>query len=72
MKIIRAQNLLTEYDTHKFNAEASELGMAPGELIDVIETDYGNSLPFVLISRNDYAFEYKQVAGAITLTIYND
>jgi hypothetical protein len=56
-----------------FSAEASELGIRPGQFPDVIETNIGNKLPFYSpVAENEgRSVVYTQVAGCAKLKIYN-
>ena len=65
---------VTEVKAHHFAAEASELGWKPGYVPCKVETNIGNGLPLML-EELDYEkgyFTYNQVAGCITLRVYND
>ena len=80
MKILqkdRQQLDVHEYEIHKFSAEASTLGLRPGEWPVKIETDMGNKLPFVFSSKEvvdgDLCWvTYRQDLGCISLRVYND
>jgi hypothetical protein len=63
----------TEYETHRFSAEASELGLPPGFWPHELETDMGNKQPFVAIRRlEDGGVVYAQRFGCIELKVFND
>jgi hypothetical protein len=67
------QGTLTELDTHRFSAEASELRMPPGFWPGMIATELGNGLPFIAERPlPDGGMHYRQELGCITLDIYND
>jgi len=63
---------------HKFDACASDIGLRPGTYWpDKIETDMGNSLPFIElythIEDGDLHYvDYLQELGCLRLRIYND
>lgn len=66
-----------ERKPYHFVAEASSLGFPPGEWPDKIESTIGNGLPFVLVREARYEgelayVEYAQIAGCITLKVFND
>lgn len=61
-----------EYETHRFSAEASELGWPPGEVPREIPTSLGNKQPFFAHSITPEKFVYRQSCGCIELTVYND
>ena len=66
-------NQLFEDRTHHFVAEASDLGLAPGVVPNVINVSgCGNGQPFFLQYAGEQAFMYKQQLGCVGLTIYND
>jgi hypothetical protein len=67
------QGTLTEYELHRYAAEASELRLAPGAWPTKIETDMGNGQPFIAESRlADGGVRYRQSMGCIFLSIFND
>lgn len=73
-----ADRLLTEFEPHKFIAEASDLGLTPGQWPSHIATDMGNGLAFLRgePKRNEAdeitSVPYWQTAGCIDLEIIND
>lgn len=75
--MITRKNVI-EREPHKFVAEASDIGLLPGEWPSKIEAEIGNGLPFVQTDRlltedGDVAYvKYAQLAGCITLKIFND
>ena len=71
MLTITAQNA-QEVECHRFLAEASELGLPPGEFPRTIGTTLGNQQPFVLLRRNEEVAKYRQELGCLTLDILND
>lgn len=73
MRIERSSQLAIEVDAHKFVADASCLGIAPGAALPrTIGTDLGNGQPFILQRVTAEVAEYRQDFGCITLTIFND
>lgn len=65
---------ITEDEPHRFSGCASDLGLPAGTWPNEIATKLGNELPFVLsrIKADSNVFVYKQSAGALVLTIFND
>lgn len=65
---------VTEYETHKFVTEASDLGIAPGAAYPHrINTDMGNGMDFILDGRVlETSTLYRQMLGCISLTVLND
>jgi hypothetical protein len=67
-----------EHDVHRWTAEASDIGLAPGEWPLSIQTDLGNGQPFYLASADktpsgDLAgVRYRQGLGCLSLLIIND
>lgn len=66
-----------EYEPHKFEVEASELGLRPGEWPATLLTDLGNGQPLTLhkklTSWGDLeGLVYHQQFGCIELVIHND
>jgi hypothetical protein len=66
-----------EYEVHKWSAEASTLGLKPGEWPRTIETELGNGMVFIAMRREvrdgDLLWvDYLQGNGCIWLRIYND
>jgi hypothetical protein len=66
-----------EYETHKWSAEASTLGLKPGEWPRTIETTLGNGMVFIAqrqeVRDGDLLWvDYFQGNGCISLRIYND
>ena len=58
---------------HRFDAEASSLGLPPGRVPSSIEVDQlGNGRPFLLAKMDEEAFVFEQEFGCVTITIYND
>lgn len=72
------QKLVTEIETHKYVAEASTLGLRPGEWPEFIETTLGNTQPLFrstkkLDADGDILYvRYRQVFGCIDVVVYND
>lgn len=69
---------IVEFEPHRFVAEASELGLRPGEWPERIATDVGNRLPFVRRSKKLDAegdlmwVTYAQANGCLVLRVFND
>ena len=56
-----------------FAVEASDLGWPPGHAPHHVDTDLGNGLPLVLLRRDAHGtLTYRQSAGCIFVTVYND
>jgi len=77
VKITSSQ--VTKTDVHGFAADASELGLAPGEWPTSLPTDLGNGLNFIrsrpLFRRTLEEAQgviYQQDGGCISLTVFND
>jgi hypothetical protein len=73
----RQQLDVHEYEVHKWSAEASTLGIRPGQWPVAIETELGNGLPFRFSTKEIRDGEllwvdYFQGNGCIWLRIYND
>jgi len=71
-------NNCTETRPHHYVAEASDMGLPPGEWPTAIITYLGNRQPFVF-ERAEHdaegelrAVHYNQQLGCVTLTVYND
>ena len=62
-----------EFEVHRFVADASALGLKPGEWPRQLETTMGNKQPFLMMTRKlpEYVI-YAQANGCIRLTVYND
>ena len=66
-----------EQEVHRFAAEASSLGLHPGEWPQSISTSLGNSQPFLFSHRVEIdgdllSVQYTQAFGCVTLNIWND
>jgi hypothetical protein len=63
-----------EHALHTFSAEASSLGLKPGQVPSEIETDIGNGLPLVFnrVASTNEVFIYRQELGIVQLHILND
>jgi hypothetical protein len=66
-----------EFETHRYSADASTLGIAPGKWPASIHTDLGNGMPFMMdhheVKDGDLMWvRYHQANGCITLLVYND
>ena len=70
MNRVTKQNV-TEYQPDTFTAEASELGLAPGEVPQQLATDLGNGQPFRLVHVQREIL-YRQEAGSLQLVVFND
>ena len=71
------RNQVHEYKVHHFMASASDLGMAPGEWPETIQTDIGNGQPFLRVAEDVrdedlVCMIYRQFLGCIDLRILND
>lgn len=62
----------TEVETHQFVAEASDLGLPPGEFPRRIDTNMGNGQPFVFQAFRAEVAVYRQAFGCIVLRLLND
>jgi hypothetical protein len=73
MKVTSENTEPTRGSISRFTAEASELGLPPGQWPKTLETSLGNGQPFVLFSVHDGGTRhYEQDKGCITLLVYND
>ena len=66
-----------EFETYRFSACASDIGLKAGDWPTSIETDLGNGQPFLRQSKKVDAgsllwVTYAQALGCIFLRIYND
>jgi hypothetical protein len=66
------RDLVTETRPYHLVAEASQLGIPPGCAPMHIDTTLGNKQPFHLERADENSFEYRQVCGCLTLSIFND
>lgn len=62
---------------HQFFADASDLGLKPGEWPQAIRTTLGNGLFFIRtgydrVGGDLHSVTYAQANGCIEITIYND
>jgi hypothetical protein len=55
-----------------FVAEASDLGLRPGEWPDALTTDLGNKLRLIRVALDDGRALYRQDLGCVELAILND
>ena len=68
----------SEFEAHKFVAEASDLEIKPGEWPQLLDTDLGNGMPFIIGQKQIDAegdlmwITYNQCNGCISLKIFND
>lgn len=67
----------SEHQVHEWIAEASDLGLRPGQWPVELTTDLGNGLPFIRewLGRDDEEVArviYRQANGCIQLTVLND
>ena len=62
----------SEYKTHDWTADASELGLPPGYFPDSIECSLGNEQDLHLCNVDGFTATYRQESGCIRLTIFND
>lgn len=66
--------MVYETEPHHFQADASDLGLPVGYFPPQLPTSMGNKLPFVLeyVKDNGGYFVYRQTAGCMMLTVFND
>lgn len=69
--------IVSEFEPHKFVAEASSLGLRPGEWPTLIGTTLGNGRNFVRARSEERDGDllwvvYLQTFGCIELKIFND
>jgi len=63
----------SETDLHVHVAEASDLGIKPGQVHQQFHTNLGNSQDMVLEGVDQYgALRYRQMMGCITVKVFND
>jgi hypothetical protein len=75
--MIITRDQVKERKQYHFIAEASDLGLAPGDWPVQLQTTVGNGMPFVFVREcrhdDELAYvEYAQIAGCITLKVFND
>lgn len=56
----------------EFTADASELGLPPGQWPRTLPTNMGNGLPFVIRKFAPGGTVYEQSLGCLTLRVFND
>ena len=56
----------------EYTADASMLGWAPGFFPTELETNMGNAQNLVRVSLDEYSALYKQIAGCVSLRVFND
>lgn len=71
------RNNAIEHEIHRYIAEASSLGIAPGKWPKKIQTELGNRQAFILTGFEEedgdvISASYKQALGCILLKILND
>jgi hypothetical protein len=64
-------------ESNELVTEASTLGIGPGRWPTELQTTLGNKLPFALhlqtvVDGETTKVKYKQVAGSLMLTVFND
>jgi hypothetical protein len=64
-------------EENRLEADASDLGLKPFDVPDLLTTDFGNGNHFYLIGVVEESGElikliYKQISGALRLTVWND
>lgn len=74
--LIRHQDV-TEFEPHRFCAEAREIGLRPGEWPEILPTEIGNKLPFLRRTKRvrdgDLLWvTYEQANGCVSLRVFND
>lgn len=72
MTVFVSADQVNEYEVGMFNADASELGWAPGFVPEFIGTNLGNGLNLIRVRADECCFVYEQYCGSIMLTVYND
>jgi hypothetical protein len=74
MKTITAQNTFASDESRlRYLADASELGLPPGDVPVCIPTTLGNGKDFVLASLNDGSFwSFEQPLSPYRLSVVND
>ena len=71
--VIRRGPAVTNCAPYRYMADASELGLRPGEWPPKLRTTLGNGHMLYLWSKGqDDERIYRQTGGCIELTIYND
>lgn len=75
-RVIKADQV-REVQPHQFWAEASELGLKPGEWPEQLTTEIGNGMPLIRTSKKvedgDLIYvRYHQANGCVDLRIMND
>ena len=71
MKVER--DMVTEVTPACFVTEASTLGIKPGAMPPMLDTDMGNKLRLMQVrTREDGAAVYKQMLGCVILIVIND
>lgn len=66
------KSLFLETEHFRFVADASELGLRPGEWPQQIKVPIGNGQPFYMLGYPTESWtEYKQEFGCVHLRIYN-
>lgn len=56
----------------EFVADASELRLPVGVFPEELDTDMGNGCKFIRFSLTDECAVYRQLAGSIELTVFNE
>lgn len=63
----------SEQDPYQYYAEASDLGFPPGKWPHILESEIGNSQPFILHHGDAYGnYVYYQGGSGAILTVFND
>lgn len=70
--IFADRSFFEEEHLHFFSTEASTLHWPPGEWPEQVQTNLGNSQPLIRQSLDKHGATYTQLAGCITVRIYND
>lgn len=65
-----------EWQLHSFSADASELGLQPGNFPEEMQTSMGNGNVFIKTKENKVGWnityaDYTQLWGNITLRVFN-
>lgn len=61
-----------DHCSFEYTADASMLGWAPGFFPTELETNLGNKLNLVRESLDCDSAVYKQIAGCVSLRVFND
>jgi hypothetical protein len=65
-------DMVTEFELHRFETEASQLRWPVGHFPKNLETTMGNGQLFVRQNLDEFCAKYRQVLGCIELIVWND